>query len=315
MTHLITGAMGCLGAWTLHHLVKTGKRAISFDLSDNRHRLNLLLSPREQENITFIQGDLTDFEQVKNVMQAEKVTNIIHLAALQVPFCKANPVMGARVNVVGSVNIFEAAKELDIKHVAYASSLAVYGSPELYPADVVADDAVFAPGTLYGVYKQANEGTAQIYWQDHGISSITMRPYTVYGVARDQGLTSEPTKAMLAAAAGKPYHISFGGKMQFHFASDMAAAFINASEMPIEGAQGFNPGGEVVAVSDFAKLIMDIKPDVEITVGDTVLPFPEGLEGRNYDQLGVPHTALQEGIRQSIVYFETCLNDGRLSLD
>ena len=61
------------------------------------------------------------------------------------------------------------------------------------------------PGTLYGVYKRANEGTAHVYWADHGVASVGLRPHTVFGPGRDQGLTSAPTTAMLAAACGRPY--------------------------------------------------------------------------------------------------------------
>ncbi|UCH27733.1 MAG: NAD-dependent epimerase/dehydratase family protein [Trueperaceae bacterium] len=314
-SYLVTGSMGCIGAWTLYHLVKAGKQAVSFDLSDNRSRLNLLLSPEEQKAITFVKGDLTDVSQVLEVMG--RVTHLIHLAALQIPFCKADPALGATVNVVGTVNIFEAARQVGLHHLAYASSLAVYGPPEDYPPGLVTADAPFDPRTLYGVYKQANEGTARIYWQDHQLSSTALRPYTVYGVGRDQGLTSEPTNAMLAAAAGEPFHISFGGRMQFHFASDVARQFIEAAETPLAGAFGFNLGSEPVGVAEVATLINALRPATEITCADSSLPFPEGLASGAYEELlpGVKPTPLVEGIRQTIEHFEACLADGRLTAD
>ncbi len=132
-TYLVTGAMGCIGAWTLYHLVKQGKRAVSFDLADNRSRLDLLLSRAEQEAITFVLGDLTQFDQVRAVLHDQQVTHVIHLAALQVPTCRAKPSLGSQVNVTGTVNVFEGARQAGIAHVAHASSIAVYGSPEDYP--------------------------------------------------------------------------------------------------------------------------------------------------------------------------------------
>src|SRR5579871_1825458 len=125
--YLVTGAMGCIGAWTLYHLVREGKHAVSFDLSDNRQRLDLLMSKDEQNAITFVQGDLTSFDQVNAVMRDQQITHIVHLAALQVPFCRANPVVGSQVNVTGTVNIFESAKQNAIHHLTFASSMAVYG--------------------------------------------------------------------------------------------------------------------------------------------------------------------------------------------
>lgn len=314
MAYLVTGSMGCLGVWTLYHLVNSGKQAVSFDLSDNRSRLNLLLSHEQQQAITFIKGDITDATSVLEVFQSRNITHVIHLAALQVPFCRANPTLGAQVNVVGTVNIFEAAKACNVKHITFASSVAVYGPPESYASKLVPSDAAFDPRTLYGVYKAANEGTAKIYWQDHGISSIVLRPYTVYGVARDQGMTSEPTKAMLAVAAGKPFEISFGGVMQFHFASDVARQFIEASESQVDGAYAFNLGTTPVAVADIVSIIRRIKPTAQVTSGSTLLPFPEGLDaGRLKQVIKTPETHLEQGIAQTIDHFERCLAQGLLT--
>lgn len=306
-TYLVTGGMGCIGAWTLHHLREQGKRAVGFDLSEERHRLDLLMTPEQQAQITFIKGDLTDFKQVRAVFEEYGITHVIHLAALQVPACRANPVLGSQVNVTGTVNIFEAAKQQGLKHLAYASSIAVYGAVSNYPPGLIAHDAAKLPTTLYGVYKVANEATAGIYWQDYQISSTALRPYTVYGLGRDFGLTSDPTKAMLAAAKGEDYHINFSGKMQFHFASDVARQFIAAAEQPHDGAVVFNMGTPPVEVADVANLIMQIKPGVKITLADTLLPFPEGFDDtelRRHFGANVYETPLEEGIQATIAGFE-----------
>jgi nucleoside-diphosphate-sugar epimerase len=221
--------------------------------------------------------------------------------------CRANPVLGAQVNVTGTVNVFEAVRQAEISHLTYASSVAVYGSQEDYPPGLIAHDAPKLPRTLYGVYKVADEGIARIYWQDYQISSTTFRPYTVYGVGRDQGLTSEPTKAMLAAAHGEDYHITFGGKMQFHFASDVARQFIDAAEHPLPGAYGFNLGTPPIAVSTVAAIIMQIKPNVTITCAENALPFPEGCDPimlhQHFER--VFETPLAQGIEETIAHFET----------
>lgn len=278
MRILVTGGMGCIGAWTLYHLVKQGKEAVSFDLSTDCHRLDLLLTPDEQAAITFITGDLSDTEQVQRVFSDQGITHVIHLAALQVPACRANPALGAKVNVLGTVNIFEAARNSGIRHIAYASSIAVYGPAEAYSTPILPHDAPKLPRTVYGVYKAANESLAEVYWRDYGLSSTGLRPYTVFGLGRDQGLTSEPTKAMEAAARGESFHISFNGRMQFHYASDVAQQFIAAAEIISDGANCFNLGTEPVEVQTVADLIMKLVPGVNITVGNTRLPFPHGFE-------------------------------------
>lgn len=312
-TYLVTGALGCIGAWALYHLVKDGKRVICFDISNDRHRLNLLLTPEEQNSIVFIQGDLTDFTQVFGTLQDYTVSHVIHLAALQVPFCKADPVRGAQVNVLGTVNVFESCRQAGLKHLTYASSIAVYGPPEVYQERLISHEAAFDPRTLYGVYKVANEGTARIYWQDHGLSSTALRPYIVYGPGRDQGLTSDPTKAMLAAAASEPLHINFDGAYQYHYASDVALQFIDASQRPLQGAHSFNLGTEPATMVEIVDIILQIKPEAAITFAETTLPFPL-CDGRAFQKhfSHVPVTSLQDGIRQTIEHFEACLSDGRI---
>jgi len=305
-TFLITGAMGCIGAWVLKHLVAQGKRAIAFDLSTDRHRLDWVMTPAEQAAIIFAQGDLTDAAQVKDTFKAHEVTQVVHLAALQVPFCRANPVLGSQVNVTGTVNLFEAAREAGVRHLAYASSIAVYGPASAYPSGPVTHEAPHAPQTLYGVYKMANEGTARIYWQDHQISSLGLRPYTVYGVGRDQGMTSDPTKAMWAAMKGEPFEIGFGGVMQFQLASDVALQFIDAADQAGVGAHVFNLGTPPVSVDEVIELIRQVKPDAQITRKETRLPFPESFDDSalRAHVSRVYETPLAEGIRLTMDHFE-----------
>ncbi len=308
--YLVTGALGCLGAWVLHFLVRQAKTAVSFDLGESRHRLDLLLSRAEQEAITFVRGDLTDTQQVQAVVDQHQVTHIIHLAALQVPFCRAQPVTGAQVNVVGTVNVFEAARKAGLKQVVYASSVAAYGPPADYPPGPLPADAPFYPRTLYGVYKAADEGIARIYWQDHGIASVTLRPYAIYGLGRDQGVSSDPTKAMQAAAAGKPYHINFGGMLQLNYAADVAQHFIQAAETPVEGALGFNFGDPPVSVDQLIDLIRQVKPDAQITHAENGLPFPYEYDGQALERFASQRffTPLADGIRETIRQFENLRN-------
>ena len=194
MTVLVTGGLGCIGAWTLFHLVRQGRPAVCFDLSNERHRLDLLLTREQQQAITFVQGDLTDFDTVRSVIGDNDVTHIVHLAALQVPACRANPALGARVNVLGTTHIFEAARQAGLKHIALASSIAVYGPASDYASSLLPADAPMLPRTLYGVYKVANENMARVYWQDHELSSVVLRPYTVYGPGRGPGTDQRADK-------------------------------------------------------------------------------------------------------------------------
>ncbi|MFQ5738581.1 MAG: NAD-dependent epimerase/dehydratase family protein [Acidobacteriota bacterium] len=314
---LVTGALGCIGAWVVYHLVKQGERVVAFDISDRKHRLNFLLDPQEQVGIGFVRGDLSRFEDVVGSFQEGRVTHVIHLAALQVPFCRADPVAGAQVNVVGTVNVFEAARRSGIGHVVYASSIAVYGPASFYPPGPVKPDAPFLPKTIYGVYKEANEGTARIYWEEEGLSSTALRPHTVYGVGRDQGVTSDPTRAMLAAAAGRDFQINFCNRVQLQFVSDVARQFVEASRRRLEGALAFNLGGEVVGMPELIHLIQEIVPSARISHSDLCLPFPESFDdgplAQNFER--VYQTPLRDGVRHSIEAFRSYLAEGRPGLE
>ena len=251
---MITGALGCIGAWTVLNLVREGVPVTVFDLANTPARLQLLLSEKELSRVKFIAGDITDLKALGHALDENSITHIIHLAGLQVPFCKADPPLGARVNVVGTVNVFESARQRRnrIDKVVYASSAAVFGAPENYaPGAVMQDNSALMPQTHYGVYKQANEGTARVYWLENKVSSIGIRPYVVYGVGRDQGITSTPTTAMLAAAANCPYHISYGGRAMFQYADDAARAFLQAARSDFRGAGAFNLGGSAPDMQGF----------------------------------------------------------------
>ena len=310
----VTGAMGCIGAWVVRNLIQDNTQVTVFDLSKDRHRLELIMTPDELSHVTFIQGDLTQTKSVCDAVTSSKATHIIHLGALQVPFCKADPPLGAAVNVVGTVNMFEAAKAAGIGQLVYASSAGVYGTRDMYRENLLQHDSPLHPLSHYGVYKQANEGSARVYWLDDQISSIGFRPYTVYGPGRDQGMTSTPTQAMLAAVRGEAYHISFGGSNGFQFVDDIAKLFIQAARHPIEGSEVFNISGAVAHMSEVVEAINAVLPGAEITHESSALPLPDGQVDTELRQtLGeIPDTPLTVGVEKTIRHFQAAIQDGRL---
>jgi UDP-glucuronate 4-epimerase len=316
---LVTGATGCIGAWTVRNLVHEGIFTCALVRSGSLHRLKLIMDEKDLAAVEFINGDITDLDTVEHALSAHKITHIIHLAAMQLPFCKADPPLGAAVNVQGTVNIFEAAGRCGIRSLVYASSTAVYGLSSEYPAGPLAHDAPLKPRSHYGVYKRANEGTARVYWLDNGISSIGIRPYVVYGPGRDQGFTSTPTKAMLAAAAGKPYNISYGGRFGFQYADDAAKAYIDAARVDFKGAEVFNLGGETVGMDDIIREIEAAEPSARgtITYVNKPLPFPEQIDNAPLIALlGVLRvTPLARGVRESIRIFKKALSEESIAAE
>ena len=311
---LVTGAYGCIGAWVLRELLSAGVYVVAGDLAPGSPRLGLVLDDEHDERLIREVVDVTELPALEHVLDRHEITRIIHLAALQVPFCRADPPLGAAVNIVGTVNVFEAARRRreQIGHVVYASSIAAYDSSNGVPQSSMSD----VPGTLYGIYKRAGEQAATRYWLDDRLASIGLRPHTVYGPARDQGLTSAPTMAMLAAASGRPYAIPYGGSAQFQYAPDVARAFVQAALADARSATVHNLRGEAHSIAEIVETIYAVCPEAEgsISVADQALGFPptvdsDGLE----DAIGpLEETPLAAAVADTIERFRVALADHRI---
>jgi len=315
----ITGATGCIGSWIVRNLVREGVPVSVIVRGNTCHRMELIMTPGEISRVTFIKGDITDLESISRGIREFRANRIVHLAAMQLPFCQASPPLGALVNVQGTVNLFEAAKKNGIRQVVFASSTAVYSPMEDYPDGPLPHDAPLLPRSHYGVYKLTNEWTARVYWMNDTIASIGLRPYVVYGPGRDQGMTSTPTKAMLAAAMRKPYRISYGRRFGFQYTDDVAKAFIDAARVSFEGAEVFNIGGCSVSMDEVTAAIEEACPSAKgtITYEDIHLPFPEEVDNSSLVKLigEYRETPLKEGVKETIALFRKALSDGKISQD
>ena len=302
---LVTGSGGCIGSWALAILVRAGVPAVAYDLSADRRRPALLMSEEELERVTWEQGDIADAEAVDRVVSTHGVGAIIHLAALQVPFCRADPIAGARANVVGTVSVLEAARHHGVRRVAYASSVAAHGAP--------ADTTCLA--TLYGAYKACDEAIARVYAKDWKVPSIGIRPGVVYGVGRDQGMTSKTTEAILAAALGKEYEVPFRGAVSYLYAGEIASAFVQAVSQEGEGAPVFDCNGVVTTVEEGLDTLRGLVPDANVRAGGDPLPFPaEDRDAHLRAHIGdYGAISLEEGTAETLRAFEILIRDGRIS--
>lgn len=299
---VVTGAAGCIGAWVVARLVAAARPVVVFDRSEDRRRLRLVMPDAAVDALPWVAGDIADAEAVAAALADHRAGAVIHLAALQIPFCKADPLAGAKVNVVGQVAVFEAARKLGLRHVVYASSVAA----------LPADPGQAHPATLYGVYKWADEGIARIYWQDHRVPSIGIRPHSVYGPGRDQGLTSAPTKAMVAAVLGRDYTIPFSGPLAFQYVGEVAAALVQAAGAEAEGAHVHDLKGEVTTVDSVVTAIRREIPEARIAVDGPPLPLPaEFDDGALRRLIGAwPTTPLAEGVAASVRAFRDLVARG-----
>ena len=326
---LITGAKGCIGAWIVKNLIQRGSRPVIFDSDPRSHRLRALLTGEQMEQVITLAGDITEFDDIDRAVAENGITHVIHLAALQVPACASNPVQGARVNVLGTLNVFEVARRRRdlLRRVVYASSAAVFGPEEFYGGARVPETATLEPRTHYGVFKQANEGNARVYYMTDGISSIGLRPWAVYGVGRDQGLTSDPTKAIKAVTVGCPFTIRFTGGMDLQYADDTAKIFLHCAESELTGARVYTLRGAVIQTEEFITTLERVIQEARgsqaahqvralIQAAGKPLPMAYDLDDSALVRdLGEPRrTALELGIRETLAIFERLQTEGKLEV-
>ncbi len=319
MRVLMTGGYGCIGSWVAKELVESGQEVWVFDLREDTHRVDLLLDAEQRRRVHFVAGDVSEPDAVRAAVESLGATHLLHLAGLQTPTCRANPVLGAKVNVIGTLAVFEAAVALkgQVERVVYASSAAVHGPAEASAGPLV-DEVRLAPLSHYGAYKVCNELNARVYWLENGVSSVGLRPWTVYGVGRDFGMTSEPTKAIKAVAAGQSYRISYGGVQDLQYVGDVAGAFLRALTAPFDGADAINVRGAVEPIESFVSLLREVAPESAelITHGDRQLPIAFDLDDSRLDAaLGpIQRTPLREGIADTYRRFVELRAEGRLDL-
>ncbi len=315
---LLTGAQGCIGSWVIKNLLEWGHDVTAFDIDDRPVRLSLLLASDRLKRIHFACGDINDLEFVKRLIEQRTITHIVHLAGLMTPDCKARPVLGATVNVLGTLTMFEAARAYkgQVRCVAYASSGAVMGMDEQYDFLPVRDDAPRIPATLYGVFKTTCEDCARIYWQDEGVRTVGLRPPVVYGPGRDRGLTAGVTLAIKAALLGEDYEIGFGGPANMEFVDDVAKGFVLSALKEPDGAPAFNMLGEILEVEEMIRIIKDLLPTSKGKI--TSLEKRNAMVNR-VDDSGIQaligpfsRTPFRDGAKLTVDFFRRLLQEGRL---
>lgn len=317
MRILVTGAHGCIGSWTMKALLDRGLDVVAYDVDPHSRRLGVIAPAGQVSRVAIHTGHIEDTAKIKALVKDEGITHVVHLAAQLMPACQANPVAGAMANVIGTLNVFEAARDAGRPvRVVYASSSAVWGPEEAYGAGKLTEADPLKPSTHYGVFKQANEGNARVFYSLHGVSSIGLRPWTVFGVGRDAGLTADPTLAIKALALGKPFQIRLTGHMDLQYVEDVAETFVQCLLSPLEGAHVFNLEGTVITMDDFIGELERARPGASklITARGPQVPVAYRMDGAQLRTLvtGIPQTSLESGIRKTLDYFVHLNRQGAL---
>ena len=296
MRVLITGGGGFLGAWVAKRLLLADFRIRIMDSQLSQDRIQTITGIQLSPSIEWLEGDIANSKEV--LLAAKDCHAIVHLAGVLTPMCRHDPLRGAQINVIGTLNVFEAARLHKIARVIYTSSGGVFGP---------SNGQVPFPTTHYGAYKLANEGSARAYWEDHQIASIGMRPFVVYGPGRDSGLSAGPSSACRAAALGETYAIPFTGSAGMVYVDDVAAAYEAAVKSTFTGAHTLNLTGHIATMQEVVAAIHLVVPNAHVSCEGP--PLPSAADSVNEYNNGLlplgAERSLLEGVRETIHYYQT----------
>ena len=290
---LIFGGCGFLGSWITKALLKKNLNITIFDLRIKTDLLKNLIG-NDLNKINFIEGDISDYEQV--LKATEDMNYILNLAGLMTPDCSSNPSLGAEVNVKGSINVFEAIKKNNIKFLIYTSSGGVYGNEDKYNP---------FPETHYGAFKLAVEGMARAYFNESLISSVGLRPFVIYGPGREVGGTAGVTLACKAAKQNFEYTVGFSGKVGFVYVEDVTNLVERLIDKAPVGAITMNINGITTSVENFVSIIKKNIPDANVKFSGKPLSVVEEILGGEPSKTfkDFKYTSLDNGINKTINFY------------
>src|SRR5699024_3729550 len=183
-TFFITGSAGFIGYYLSKKLLETGHKIIGIDNLNDYYDVNLKLTRLNQleqyKNFIFIEGDISDKKDMRDVFEMHRPNIVINLAAQAgVRYSLENPDVYMQSNVTGFFNILEACRHYPVDHLIYASSSSVYGANKKVPFEET--DFVDNPVSLYAATKKSNELMAHTYSHLYNIPATGLRFFTVYG--------------------------------------------------------------------------------------------------------------------------------------
>lgn len=236
---LVTGGAGFIGSHLVEALLEKGCQIAVIDDLSSGHLENLV---HIKDQITFIKGDIRDAELIERA--ASGCDTIFHLAAIvSVPKTVLNPLESAGVNDVGTLLVFETARKMGVRRVIISSSCAVYGDDPQLPKK---ETMMPRPLSPYAVHKLAGEHYASIYHKLHGIETVALRYFNVYGPRQDP---SSPYSGVISifmskAIANSPPTIYGDGAQyrDFIFVADVVQANLLAAVSTKAPGRVFNIG-------------------------------------------------------------------------
>ncbi len=173
MKVLVTGASGLIGAHVTQALLDQGAEPVACDTAPFVPPMGA-----DKGDVPFVQADVSDLDAVSSILETYQIDRIVHSAAILARTCQEDPSLALNVNVIGSLNVLEAALRLGLARVVLASSIGVYGSTTYDPVD---EAHPLNPTTVYGSAKVLVEACGHAYRKNHGMEFVALRYGATYG--------------------------------------------------------------------------------------------------------------------------------------
>jgi UDP-glucose 4-epimerase len=301
---LVTGGAGFIGSHLVDRLIDAGHDvAVLDDFSTGRTK-NLSRSLR-RPNFQLVRADIRKIPR-SFVKKLGKVDRVCHLAAVtSVQESIRDPVFTTEVNVVGTLNVLEAAKTLKAERVIFASSAAVYGTPGTFP---IPETASISPISPYGASKAASEHYLRSFEENHGIEAVSLRLFNVYGPRQTPSQYAGVITIFAKRALNQQPLQVFGDGTQtrdFVFVSDVVDATIAALERDFQSRVFNIASGSETTILELAKTMQRItksQPDLRFCpplTGDIVRSVADITRARNELEF-VARTPVDDGLSATV---------------
>jgi threonine 3-dehydrogenase len=199
MAKLITGGLGFIGVYLAHALLQKGEEIVLFDIMSSSPLIKDI-----KDKVKIVQGDLSSWAEVMEVVKKNKIDGIYHTGALLSASAEEKPITAYNVNAGGTFNILEAARLFNVKRVVYTSTIASYGLG-LHTVD---EDTIQMPISMYGVTKVFSERLGEYYQRKFGVDFRAVRLPSIIGPGRGAGGASAYSTLMISEPALKrPYSV------------------------------------------------------------------------------------------------------------
>ena len=312
---LVTGAGGFIASHLIEALVQHGARVKAFVRYNSRADLGLLryINTEANQKITIVAGDLRDLDALKDAVR--NVSHVFHLGALiAIPYSYVHPVEVVESNVIGTLNVLLAAREVGVERVIHTSTSEVYGTAVKAP---IAEDHPLQGQSPYSASKIGADKLAESFFRSFDLPVVTLRPFNTYG-PRQSARAVIPTIISQALTANKIWLGNLTTKRDLTYVSDTVAGFLRAGEVfGIEG-ETFNLGtGREISIGELAELVTSMigKP-VQIMLDESRLR-PEKSEVQRllsdnslaYEKLAWrPQVSLEVGLERTIQWISEHLD-------